>query len=355
MKPMKKSLAIVACALLAGCASRMDPNDPRAPRELLPDPTFAKWFHLRGLGRPDDDGRDKGVFCTSTGIGAPVWTLAQWAARPSFADPTATRQLRLGDHLFAITNVSKRVTVDSRAGEIELGLFASACYDHPRRRGESWPHLLAETPLTDVRYPARLNHVADLERLDVSFACRLDAFADRQPGADPKLHAAQFQLFLYVQNLTRGDDGYGDMMWFGIPIFDNRYPLKEETYQRDGGKADASGKFIYSMASRECLADDKGFVRGGRLLADGDARWVSFSVDVRPWIERAYRLAREHGYFPATDWDDLYVGALNVGWEMPGSYDGVMRLRGLSLIATPKPPVPRSPSVPEPRSDSVGH
>lgn len=342
-------------ALLVGCcASRQGVDDSRASRELLPDPGFARGFRLRGLGQPDDDGRDKGVFGTLPARGAPVWTLAQWAARPSLADPAATRRLQLGDQQFALSNLSKRVSVDCRAGELGLGLFASACYDHPRSGGESWPHLLAEAPLTDVRQPARLNRLADLQRLDVSFACRLDAFADRHPGADPALHAAQFQLFLYVQNLTRGDDGYGDMMWFGIPIFDNRRPSKEETYQRDGGKADASGKFIYSMASRECLADGQGFVRGGRLLANGDARWVPFRVDALPLIERAYRLARARGYLATSEWGDLYVSALNVGWEMPGSYDGAMRLRGLSLLAAPKPGSPEDPPRPDAQPRAAG-
>lgn len=319
--------------LLAGCASRPDPNDPAAPRELVPDPSFAGWFHLRGLGLPTDDGRVKGVFRTSGQVGDPVWTLAQWASRHSFADPAATRQYQPEEGVFAISNASKRVTADTRRGELELALFASACYDRPRRAGESWPHLLAQAPLTDTRYPADACRVAALKRLDVAFDCRLDFFADRQPEADPKLHAAQFQLFLYVQNLTQGDDGFGDMLWFGIPVFDNRFPVKEETYQRDGGKADASGKFIYSLPSRACLADGEGFVRGGRLLAGRDARWAKVRVDAAPWIVYAYRLARKHGYLQTTELDDLYVSGLNVGWEMPGAYDAAMRLRGLSVKA----------------------
>lgn len=325
--------------LLAGCASRTDPNDPSAPRELLPDPTFSQWFLIRGLGLPADDGKVKGVFRSSEKVGDPVWSLAQWASKHSLADPAVTRQLQLGTHLFAITNASKRITVDSLRGEIELGLFASACYDTPREKDESWPHLLVSAPLTDTRYASQSCRVTGMKRLDVSFACRLEAFTDKQPNANPDLHAAQFQLFLYVQNLSQGDDGFGDMMWFGIPIFDNRFPVKAESYQRDGGKADASGKFIYSLPSNVCLAEDKGFIRKSRLLTGKDAPWVDFHIDAAPWITYAYKLARKHGYFPTTDLRDLYVSGLNFGWEMPGAYDATMRLRNLSLIATPSPPV----------------
>ncbi len=327
-----------SCLLLAGCASRPDPRDPSSPLELVPDPTFAGWFHIRGLGQPADDGGVKGVFRSSDRIGEPVWTLAQWASRHSLADPAVTRQFQIGKTpVFAITNASKRVTVDSRRGEIELALFASACYDRPRRAGESWPHLLASAPLTDTRYPAIACRVERMKRLDVSFACRLDAFADRQPNADPKLHAAQFLLFLYVQNLTQGDDGFGDMMWFGIPIFDNRYPERGERYHRDGGKPGASGKFIYSMPTRACLPEGEGFARGERLLAGRDARWVEFRVDVAPWIVYAYQLAQKNGFLKTSQLSDLYVSGMNFGWEMPGAYDASMRLRGLSIRMTPHP------------------
>lgn len=335
---MKTRLLVCLCALLAGCASRTDPNGPDAPRELLSDPSFSDWFQIRGLGLPTDDGKVKGVFRTSGKVGEPVWTIAQWASKHSLADPSVTRQITLGESLFAITNLSKRVTVDTARGEVELALFASSCYDQPRKRGESWPHLLVSTLLADTRYPTRICHVTDLKRLDVSFSCRLDSFADREPEADPDLHAAQFQLFIYVQNLKQGDDGFGDMMWFGIPIFDNRYPVKDESCQRDGGKAGASDKFIFSMPSRACLRGGEGFVRKGRLLAGEHARWVDFRVDVAPWMVYAYKLARKKGFFPSTDLQDLYVSGLNVGWEMPGAYDASMRLRGLSIVATPNEP-----------------
>ena len=323
------------CILFAGCAT--NPNGAAAPHNLLPDPTFSQWLSIRGLGQPDDDGEIKGVFRTANPVGAPVWTIAQWASKFSLADQTVTQQRQLDAFRFQAANPSKRVTVDCRHGEIDLGLFASACYDQPRRAGERWPHLLAQTTLTDTRYPSRSCRLAEIQRLDVALSCRLESFADKHPGANPKLHAAQFQLFLIVQNLTRGDDGYGDMMWFGIPIFDNRYPVKAESFSRDGGKPDASGKFIYSLDGKTCLVDGKGFFKNEKLLAGKDARWVDLRVNVAPWIEYAFRLAQKNGFLRTTELGDLYVSGLNLGWEMPGAYDAVMQVRDFSLTSTPKP------------------
>jgi hypothetical protein len=277
------------------------------------------------------------VFRTAEPVGEPAWTLAQWASKHSLADPAVTRQTTLDAHRFEIANASKRVAVDTRRGALELGLSASACYDRPRRPGESWPHLLASAALTDPRHPSDACRVDAMKRLDVSLACRLTEFADKNPDANPGLHAAQFQLFLYVQNLTPGDDGFGDMLWFGIPVFDNRRPQKEETYQRDGGKADASGKFIYSLASDACQPHGQTFFRDGRVDAGPEARWTQLRVDAAPWILRAFTLARQSGYLATTELKDLYVSGLNFGWEMPGTYDAVMQVRGFSLRATPLP------------------
>ncbi len=341
---MKCAVPLLAL-LLAGCVTRED--ETLAPRELLPDPTFAQWFNLRGLGQPTDDGDVKGIFRSSAAkVGLPAWTLAQWASRHSLADPGCTRQTQLSKDRFQLVNPSKRVVVDSRRGELEMGLFASACYEHPRQKNEPWPHLLASAALTDTRYPADFCRVEQIKRLEVSMACRLTEFADKNTLADPDLHAAQFQLFLYVQNLTQGDDGFGDMLWFGVPVFDSRHPVKDETYQRDGGKPDASGKFIYSLPAKACQPQGQTFFKDGHIVADKDARWTTIRIDAAPWIVYAYKLARKNGYLAKTDLKDLYVSGLNFGWEMPGTYDAVMQVRGFSLVATPRlPPVQPQPSA----------
>jgi len=332
---MNVRVLLCFCLSLAGCAT--PPDNPTAPRELLTDPTFSKWLEIRGLGQSDDDRGVKGVFRTAGKVGSPAWSIAQWASKHSLADASVTQQNQLDRQRFEIVNPSKRVTVDCGRGEIALGLSASACYEHPRQLNEPWPHLLIETSLTNTRYPSHICRVADLARLDLAMSCRLDAFADKHADADPHLHAAQFQLFLIVQNLNVESPGYGDLLWFGVPVFDNRYPVREESYQRDGGKPDASGKFIYTLPTKACLARDPAFVKNGQLLANKRARWVDVRIDAAPWIVYAYQLARKNGYLATTEIKDLYVSSLNLGWEMPGSYDATMRVRGLSLVATPKP------------------
>ncbi len=322
---------IVSCIgsflLLAGCVTRDSGHDTH---ELLPDSTFAQWFTIRGLGQPWDDGDSQGVFRTTPEkVGAPVWTLAQWASVPSLADTAVTRQTQLGSHRFQIENRTKRIIVDSRRGELELAIFASANYTQPRQKNEPWPHLLASVSLTDSHHPAEHCRIGIMRRLDVALKCCLTEFSDCHPNADTSLHAAQFQLFIYVQNLNIASSGYGDMLWFGVPIFDSRRTFSEECWQRDGGKPDASQKFIYIMPSVACQPQGTTFFKSDVITTD--AGWTQIRADVLPWIHRAYTLARQGGYLTTTNLEDIYVSGLNFGWEMPGTYDAAMRVRGFSI------------------------
>jgi len=59
--------------------------------------------------------------------------------------------------------------------------------------------------------------------------------------ANSGLHAASDVIYLCVKGIN--EQGRTEMTWFGLPLFDNRYPFPGETGMQDGGKDDASGLF----------------------------------------------------------------------------------------------------------------
>ena len=327
---MKPNLAIILLILLiCGCATTKSIPD----LELIEDPKFVNWFNIRGLGGDADDGKNQGVFPSTENIGQPSWTIAQWGSRYNFSDPEITEKKQLSTHIFQLQNKSKRFTVNSQTGELEMGLFASACYDAPRLKDGYWPHLLVSTLLTDVRVPSGFCKVENIKKLNLGLNCKLLSFEDHHPSPDPELHAAQFLLHIYVQNLTTDDDGFGDMLWFGIPIFDNRHEIVEERFSQDSGKPDASGKFIFGMAHQAVRSEKQTFFKNGRIEAGEDSKVVPTQADLIPWIHYAFQLARKNGFMKTTSFRDLYISGMNLGWEMSGTYDGVMRVSDLSLIA----------------------
>ena len=315
--------------LICGCATTKYLPD----RNLVEDPKFENWFNIRGLGGDVDDGQNQAVFPSSERIGQPLWSIAQWGSKYNFADPKVTEKKQLSKHSFQLRNKSKRFTVDSQKGEIEMGLFASACYNKPRVKGEYWPHLLISTQFTGVRNPSGFCKVENIETLKLNLSCKLLSFNDNHPNPDPDLHAAQFLLHIYIQNLTKDDDGYGDMLWFGIPIFDNRHEVSEEHFSQDSGKPDASGKFIFTMAHKAVRSEATTFFKNGIVAAGKESPLISTEVELIPWIHYAFQLARKNGFLKTTSFRDLHISGMNLGWEMPGTYDGVMRVSDLSLTA----------------------
>lgn len=317
-------------ALICGCATTKTIPD----RNLIEDPKFVNWFDIRGLGGDADDGANQGVFPSSrNSIGNPSWRIAQWGSKYNFADPQVTTKQEISANIFQLENRSKRFLVDSQRGMVEMGLFASTCYDLPRKQGAPWPHLLISTPFTNTRTPSGHCRVENMKKLTLNLDCQLLDYADQHPNADPSLHAAQFQVYIIVQNLTRGDDGYGDMLWFGIPIFDNRHAVIPETSFADSNKPGTAGKFIFNIAHEALRSRDATFHNDGEIITGEQSRVVPTRIDLIPWIHYAFQLARKHGFLATTSYRDLHVSAMNLGWEMTGAYDATMRVSGLGLVA----------------------
>ena len=70
-----------------------------------------------------------------------------------------------------------------------------------------------------------------------------------------------------------------------------------------------------------------------RLLdaARENARLEGRDVYKRQELKDAYQQARQRGYIPHTQFEDLYVGGMNTGWEIPGVYDARMDIKDLRL------------------------
>ena len=92
----------------------------------------------------------------------------------------------------------------------------------------------------------------------------------------------------------------------------------------DGGKADATGKFI-------CTIEGKRFFDGDT----GDGAWHTIDCDLLPLMREALTASQTKGFLEATAFEDLVLTSFNLGWEVPGTYDCAITLKGLSLTAEP--------------------
>ena len=247
------------------------------------------------------------------GRDAPVWQLAQWSSRFPF-DETTVATPRAGGML-QISTAARSVSFGD--GILTLALNAATEYgEHPRAAADPWVHLLVQQPI------AALPGLGDLTALRLHVeARRVRARLLRSAGYDSQIHAAQFLIYITVQNLDKDSLGYGNFLWFGVPVFDDR-SRKTQTYAAPdfGG----TGKFIYTPGSANFTSD-----------STHDDGWVTFDADLLPLMHEGLTAARTRGFLKGSEGDVQFrVAALNMGWEVPGSFDVEMQVCRLGLTAS---------------------
>jgi len=248
----------------------------------------------------------------------PVWRLCQWATRYTLASAHCRRD---PDSVLSYENEAKRVAVgnsDSPNKGLTLEIRGSTEYGtRARKLGESWPHLLIEQDAT------RLFALDELDTVRLRIRLRL-LYSKNGMSADeydPGLHAAQFQLFFIVKNIRRGSVDEGNYFWFGVPFYDSRHDIPPAFMAADAGKKDATGKFIYTIP-------------GETSLKSGN--WVAVDKDLLPQVLSGLQEATKRGYLKNPDPHDYAVANMNLGWEIPGTFDAAVQVQDLEISATLK-------------------
>ncbi len=248
----------------------------------------------------------------------PLWRLAQWGTR--FSLESAEQQV-LPDGTRILENEGKTMKIlpGGLAGEgVYLGVNGGAEYgDRLRQYGEAWPHLLIEQKM-EARSFAEFTAVP----FAVEFRVEKCDAASAKP-MDNSLHTAHITAFWTVHNVNKNSKNHRDMIWFGVPLYDVRYPNPQGHQALDVGQEDATGKFICTIP-------------GNRLFDEPIAigKWYTLSCDLVPLIKEALASSKAKGYLTETSYADLAATSFNLGWEVPGTYDCAITLRNLSLTGS---------------------
>jgi hypothetical protein len=258
------------------------PSNEGATRELIGDRHFERGCILN---EPQLESGRKVEYGTIAGVrpdGKPSWVLAQWHSKEKLS-PDPSESLPSG--ALCYRNAAKAVTF-GRTGtadaDLTLEVIGSSEYGQRLRKAdEPWVHLLVEqgfenppalTALSEVRFRVSVR-LKNIRRWD-------------EPGYQPGLHAASFPIFISVQNKNRESPGYGQLLWFGVPVYDDRSRMPKSYQALDPG----TGMFIYSPGGKEFMgrgahglgakkrnrrlegcADGAGILSGGHLPMDGAA------------------------------------------------------------------------------------
>ena len=351
---MLLSAGLALAALLSAClANRKEgTGTEKGYVSLMQDRFFKRGFNVWGLGLPvygDEIELYGGDYEKQTSVNfdydiaqaeKPVWKLQQWATRYPFhdkenaADPFDYRFTVAGDGEYLYENRSKTVAVNTNTSEFRLALKASECYKRPREEFQEWPHLLLSQDFGTAAEPTRQMIVSNARSLKVKLDMKMNSFVDHMgESADPALHAAICMLYLFVQYQPEGSNGYKDMIWLGMSLFDNRVAYPEGMSRIDGGKASASGKWIYNIDTRHFLNPENNIYDAeGNIQYD---KWVTVDFEILPFIDQALKEAQAGGCMQGATWADLQISGMYIGFELPGTYDIDMSFRNLDIAARP--------------------
>lgn len=323
MKKTALFISLILCAVFALCGCSKDGPDLSNVPEMLADPMFENGFNL--TTQVSSDPTTVPLTYQNTVTGDAQWRMSQWGvlneAREGYDktqhDLTLGTETKEGDaYVYSTQSGSKVVKVDPAKGEIELSVNSQKEYGNiPRMDNEDWPHLLIEQP------------VGDLIFLDQMKNCYMEIEFELLKNEKSELNnsTAQFQWIFSLQNLNSnaGANVYKDYMWFNVTLFDDRYELAPGTGMIDGGKADATGKYIYGPKGEYFLGDQR--VEVGKR--------VHVQVDLLPEMIKAFGQAQEAGALNGSNLSDMGLGSINIGWEVPGMYDIGVKIYKLSLKA----------------------
>jgi hypothetical protein len=195
---------------------------------------------------------------------------------------------------------------------------------------QGWVYHLAQQ---QISVPGVYTHgsppISSLDRLDFNIFARL-LYADQniQSGYDPNHHAAQYLIYFTIQNQNQSNPGFGDYLWFGLSVYDDRTPVLGLTVMQDIGGTD---RLIYNLGSEPFVS--QGFTPGGPGML--------FEGDLLPAIRDALTRAWANGFLTGSnELSDYRIGGMNIGWEVPGLNDVEMQVRDLSLLYERKVPAP---------------
>lgn len=309
------SLFFVSCAACESGNSK-EQEAGTAEHNLIQDPSFKKGISLAGVNSSNPKTKHI-IYPFSTSDYNPVWRLAEWGSKYSLNDSVST----ITENGVTYSNIAKSVSFKDlgETTQVTLEVYGSKEYSLPRQAGEDWPHVLLEQQFES---PQALKDISSLI-FNLDFRLLFSEMKMNSEEFDPSLHTTQVTIYLTLVNMNKQSEGYGDFIWFGLPIYDYRFDVIDEYAAKDSGKEDASNKFIYSVGSKPLFSE---------IPKDGN--WISISRDIIDLMELAFSTAQKRGFIQNSEHSDMYITSTNMGWETQGTFDCGIQYKNLSLQAS---------------------
>lgn len=313
------------------------PVPATGPLELITDPMMQTGFRetdacpnvtdtITAAGCPTPVERDvpNRLYPAAAGQ-SPKWTIQQWGSRTSLPGGPG---YPYGDGL--IWSVGEKHLAIFPGGIIEMGINGYedwlGQYRQTQPQRPAWPSFTLGFTIANVGNAA-LSPGGPISRMQ-SLAFNMDARLanenrHEQAGYDPNLNTVIFVGYVSIINLSSASAGYGQYVWMGIPIYNDREQMPSPYINADSfGDGLGTGMLIYSP----------GFATYASTSL-WSAQWVHLSNDMLPNTKTAINLALQKGLLKDPDMSHYYVGGFTIGYEVTGLNETNFQIKNISLKA----------------------
>ena len=270
-----------------------------------------------------DTGVVEGAIQYTIANGDPIWKLGQWNSQASLYGQSPT-VLQSGAYQWA--NLYKALVMGpTNTADSDLKMTVNSINEHDgiyQQNNESRPAMLVSQKISGPggNVGAAAPWISELTELNFNLDAKL-CYANHvyTNGYDSQIHAAQFLVYFTVQNLNVSSVDYGDYLWFGLRLYDDREALPGLAVKQDVG----TSKLIYNIGIDP-------FCTTGMIVGE----WKNISGDLLPYVKDALETAWDLGYLTnSLNYADYKIGAMNMGWEVPGLSCVTMQVNDFGLEA----------------------
>lgn len=292
---------------LVGCKKN---NEEREPYEIELIPSFEEGFRLTGYDSRIKANHDIGRLDYGKKSEVTDWRIGQWGCINNLIDAEHTTRGNTDIYF----DGAKTLEINNNTGGFVLGIDGSKDFIGDRVAGQEWPHFILE--VMPFRNPV---FIRDINFLDFYLEFELTKVENKTVSFNRDLHTALFIWYITLNYLSP-DGTTSDYFWFGLPIYDYRHDFSPFFAQQDSGKEDRTDKFIVNLAGDTFLND----------VVDVDMpQYMLF--DAYESVKMAYDIAFSRGFLKDTVFEDMKIGSMYIGWELPGSFDVSMSVYKISI------------------------
>lgn len=252
-------------------------------------------------------------------LGTSTWEIAQWGTLETIPNiPNRDKNYYTWENQYKSLSVG---ISPANQTEVIFGIDSNAEYSgNYRRRDESrtWPHLLISQTIAIPENLQNYRPLAYAKKMMLSLDIQvLSAHNIKKSGYDKSIHASQFVLYFTLQNLNPNTKSYKKYIWFGVPLYDDRFPFPSAATFIDK----ATQSLIWAPDGREILSTSL-----------HDLKMHSIYIDLLPNMKKAIDYAYRKGIMDTNNLNDFYIGHMNTGFEVPGLAQLQVKIKNLGLV-----------------------